>query len=86
MLVEKDDEYFFVGDTEWGVSVGYDIEDTAEILIPFSGSVKLTVVVSRKAQVSRGAVLAYHFGAGGQPGLCQCLCLWQQVCVGRSWL
>jgi hypothetical protein len=46
MLVEKDDEYFFIGDNEWGVSVGYDIEDTAEILIPFSGSVKLTVVVS----------------------------------------
>ena len=46
---EPADEYFFVGDSEWGVSVGYDLEDTAEILIPFSGSVKLEVVVDNRA-------------------------------------
>jgi len=40
---EKEDEYFFIGDKEWGVSVGYDVEDTASIVIPFSGSVKMQV-------------------------------------------
>jgi hypothetical protein len=37
--------------------VGYDIEDTAEILIPFSGSVKLDVVVDNRAFAR-----AYAFG------------------------
>ncbi len=46
---EKEDEYFLLGDDDWGVSCGYDIEDTASILIPFSGSVKLEVVVDNRA-------------------------------------
>lgn len=40
---EKDEEFFLIGDNKWGVSCGYDIEDTASILIPFSGKVKFEV-------------------------------------------
>ena len=45
----KREEFFFIGDNAFGVSVGYNIEDTVEIIIPLSGAVQFEAVVDNRA-------------------------------------
>ena len=45
---KKGDEFFFIGDSDWGVSVGYNIEDTVEVTVPLSGSAHFEAVVDNR--------------------------------------